>query len=70
MKIFKNNVGTVVGVVIILTSVVLLFPLAFDNPRVYSIIIYTSIAILFALLLFLIWVNLFAPHKHKNHYPD
>lgn len=70
MKILKNNVGTVVGVVTILTSIVLFFPIAFDNQRLYTIIIYTSIAILLLLLFFLIWVNVFATDKHKNHYPD
>ncbi len=70
MKILKNNVGTVVGVVTVLTSIVLFFPIAFDNQRLYTIIIYTSIAILLLLLLFLIWVNVFATSKHKNHYPD
>ncbi|WP_319227153.1 hypothetical protein [Draconibacterium orientale] len=70
MKILKNNAAPVVGVVTILTSIVLFFPIAFDNQRIYTIIIYTSIAILLLLLLFLIWVNVFAPNKHKNHYPD
>lgn len=70
MKILNNNVGTVVGVVTIITSVVLFFPIVFDNQRLYTIIIYTSIAILVLLLLFLIWVNVFATSKHKNHYPD
>nr|WP_321355882.1 hypothetical protein [uncultured Draconibacterium sp.] len=70
MKNLKNNVGTVVGVVTILTSTVLFFPIAFDNQRLYTIIIYTSIAILLLLLFFLIWVNVFATDKHKNHYPD
>ncbi|AHW61409.1 hypothetical protein SAMN05444285_14031 [Draconibacterium orientale] len=70
MKILKNNAAPVVGVVTILTSIVLFFPIAFDNQRIYTIIIYTSIAILLLLLLFLIWVNVFAPDKHKNHYPD
>ena len=70
MKSFKNNVWSVVGVVTVLTSAVLFFPLFSDNQRVYTIIIYTSIAILILLLFFLIWVNIFAPDKHKNHYPD
>ncbi|WP_372647920.1 hypothetical protein [Draconibacterium sp.] len=70
MKILKNNAGAVVGVVTILTSVVLFFPIAFDNQRLYTIIIYTSISILLLLLLFLIWVNVFATNKHKNHFPD
>ncbi|KJF43324.1 hypothetical protein LH29_13870 [Draconibacterium sediminis] len=70
MKILKNNAGAVVGVVTILTSVVLFFPIAFDNQRLYTIIIYTSITILLLLLLFLIWVNVFATNKHKNHFPD
>ena len=70
MKILKNNAAPVVGVVTILTSIVLFFPIAFDNQRIYTIIIYTSIAILLLLLLFLIWMNVFAPDKHKNHYPD
>ncbi|WP_320112176.1 hypothetical protein [Draconibacterium orientale] len=70
MKILKNNAAPVVGVVTILTSIVLFFPIAFDNQRIYTIIIYTSIAILLLLLLFLIWVNVFGPDKHKNHYPD
>jgi len=64
MKILKNNAGAVVGVVTILTSVVLFFPIAFDNQRLYTIIIYTSITILLLLLLFLIWVNVFATNKH------
>ncbi|QIA08716.1 hypothetical protein [Draconibacterium halophilum] len=66
MKNFKHSIGAVVIVVILLTTIVLLFPLAFDNQKVYSIIVYASIAIFILLLLLLIYINLFSL-QHKKH---
>ena len=68
MKSIKYSIGIVVGVVILLTSVVLLFPVAFNNQRVYSIILYASIAIVILLLLYLVWINVFATPEHKQNF--
>jgi protein-S-isoprenylcysteine O-methyltransferase Ste14 len=66
MKRDSYNLRTVVVILLCCVLAVLFFPVAFDNPAVYEGIIYTSIAIVILLLLFLIKVHIFESGKHKH----
>lgn len=53
----KYHVGAVLLFLICLAVAVILFPIAFDNQKIYEGFILTSIGILVLLMLFLIKVN-------------
>jgi hypothetical protein len=53
----KYHLGAIMLFLICLAIVVVLFPLAFDNKRIYEGLLLTSIAIVILLMLFLIKVN-------------
>ncbi len=66
MKIYKYSVRAVITLLLLLVFVVLFFPLAFDNEQIYKVILFSSIAIVLFLMLFLIWINAFVSHQNKN----
>jgi cytosine/uracil/thiamine/allantoin permease len=66
MKIYKYSVRAVITLLLLLVLIVLFFPLAFDNEQIYKVILFSSIAIVLILMLFLIWINAFVSHQNKN----
>ncbi len=66
MKRRKYSIWAVTSVIIVLTATVLLFPVASNNHKLYSIVLYASISIVVFMLLFLIWLNIFATSNNKK----
>lgn len=54
----KYHTGAVMFFLACLALAVVLFPIAFDNPKIYEGFLLSSIAILILLMLFLIKVNI------------
>jgi NADH:ubiquinone oxidoreductase subunit 3 (subunit A) len=66
MKTRRYNIWAVLGLLLFLISIVLLFPVASDNKKIYAIILFCSIGIIVVLLLFLIWVHILPTSRSEE----
>uniref|UniRef100_UPI00321672EB hypothetical protein n=1 Tax=uncultured Draconibacterium sp. TaxID=1573823 RepID=UPI00321672EB len=70
MKLHRYNIWAILTVLLLLVSVVLIFPMASDNEKWYRIVLYSSIGIVVILILFLIWTDIFLPGHNKKEVAD
>lgn len=66
MKISKSALRAVVIILLLCVLAVLFFPLAFNSKVAYEIVIFTSIAVVVMLLLYLVKVQVFESGSHKH----
>ncbi len=66
MKNQRYSIWIVVIVLLCCLLAVVFFPMASDNHEIYKAIIFTSIAVVLIMLLFLIKVHVFESHKSKH----
>lgn len=58
MRISKYKILTIAGIAILVTFIVLIFPVAFNNQKIYGIVLSSSIAIVVLLLFYLVYINI------------